>query len=1247
MYSKELGRFLSREGKMKFFNKAENGIINGIGNKRSGCYPVSNTGMWHSGIHVYFENEEQVIENPIEGKIVAADVDSKKDWNYFVLENEITFPVQSDNKKKEGFHCYNFISNLKTVTPYDDLLGGKENAMNKENLDKIKDLPYYIKAKIKLPSNTCGDSNNYKIFFVNRSKSKIVKDTKTDVAVSGLNKSNLSVIEDYCYIKAGTEVHTANGLLLGTIKDGVSVKSEAVTNDGGNCSVELTGDAIALSSNMPTGYYVKSTGEKINGYANLQVLEKGNLAFWKETSAQKSNGYPGFGLVIKKENGIWKGITEDAKIPEETKKRIDELLTSINDTDGCVFVVPDTERNNIFPYILDRDSKNAYEIVDDKNTILKPLSVSETEYGYFNSKLTGFFKGGEFYKWASDLWNECNAGYIKYEKIAIGKDYGGIFEYVKVIDEGGNDITQRSKVPAAVLNSFFFKARPYLLQSSCAQKYKISSNDVYERVINISDRNALYKYNEIKVKNGYPSIDSLGKAEGEIEMENASEIVSDISVGSNSIWVRSKGSFIYIPKNIYTGLKFALSKTNPVKGDLVPTYAKLGFPFSGHKLEQGEISAMEPYIDYALFFADDITTQKTTLKKLTVDKDTPAFERQMKVNKTEDILFVPPWASMDVAQVPEVKGYVRINKIYFDVYAYPGQVKNKKLKQECSVIWICNFPVNISGRKCISVGSRFPEKSNTNGEQKKNDLIINAINEILQSMMGEVLKDVKCDDKKPAGEDNVMYKYEAVLDTGGKTISADFKRDGKSMFLETFKTEENLVPVTTPDDFTEIITSDTILETEIKGTKYTNIQIKDTMYYIENANVTQEDLLADFRDSCRTINFGKQPLAKSDVCPSDKLVIDDSKLDDFRTALWDKLNTIKTDTGEALSDYVYKSGDEIERSDNAQNDEDDHAIYNRKKEYGTVLDLYLKKTVSRHPIEWDESKCDKNICKERGIAPFSSDTDCDVYKGLHAADSTVFSKNEFYFACPTYFYNRMEETGLLFKNPYEGKTYNDIYNTGNGGCGDISMDTKIVDNPGFAPVYDGIKGRENVGGYAGINGFFNENYLGVHSKYKEYWHEGVDFAGVADTPIKSFVFGEVIDVGTHKNTHDTGTGMGDYMLVRDGKDSNKYYLLLHLSWNSWEKYGVHIGTKVYPGMTVAGVGTQEPVVAYHLHVSVIMLNSGEVPIPEKLERLALSGKIRDESYSFPIWDCVGDKNNLDRFRNPFDHSKTWKGRYKK
>src|SRR5574344_1608020 len=123
-----------------------------------------------------------------------------------------------------------------------------------------------------------------------------------------------------------------------------------------------------------------------------------------------------------------------------------------------------------------------------------------------------------------------------------------------------------------------------------------------------------------------------------------------------------------------------------------------------------------------------------------------------------------------------------------------------------------------------------------------------------------------------------------------------------------------------------------------------------------------------------------------------------------------------------------------------------------------------------------------------------------------------------------------------------------------------------------------------------------------------------------------------------KKTYYIEKEMGDCMLLRDGKDSNKYYLLLHLSWNSWEKYGVHIGTKVYPGMTVAGVGTQEPVVAYHLHVSVIMLNSGENPIYD--EETKMDGIIINSKYSFPIWEW----RYKNKMKNPFNYKDEWRGR---
>lgn len=113
------------------------------------------------------------------------------------------------------------------------------------------------------------------------------------------------------------------------------------------------------------------------------------------------------------------------------------------------------------------------------------------------------------------------------------------------------------------------------------------------------------------------------------------------------------------------------------------------------------------------------------------------------------------------------------------------------------------------------------------------------------------------------------------------------------------------------------------------------------------------------------------------------------------------------------------------------------------------------------------------------------------------------------------------------------------------------------------------------------------------------------------------------------------------MIVRDGKDINKYYLLVHLNWESWTKYGITIGSKICPGMTVAEVGTQEYTEAYHLHVSVICLQPKESPIPywDEIDEYH-EGIIRNSLYVFPIWVW----NNRNRMRNPFNHKETWKGR---
>ncbi len=78
------------------------------------------------------------------------------------------------------------------------------------------------------------------------------------------------------------------------------------------------------------------------------------------------------------------------------------------------------------------------------------------------------------------------------------------------------------------------------------------------------------------------------------------------------------------------------------------------------------------------------------------------------------------------------------------------------------------------------------------------------------------------------------------------------------------------------------------------------------------------------------------------------------------------------------------------------------------------------------------------------------------------------------------------------------------------------------------------------------------------------------------------------------------------------------YLLLHLAYESWKKYNVGIGTKVYPGMKVAGVGKPDySETAYHLHVSVVVLEAVD-EVFKGVESMT-PPIIRDSNYCFPIW----------------------------
>jgi hypothetical protein len=170
-----------------------------------------------------------------------------------------------------------------------------------------------------------------------------------------------------------------------------------------------------------------------------------------------------------------------------------------------------------------------------------------------------------------------------------------------------------------------------------------------------------------------------------------------------------------------------------------------------------------------------------------------------------------------------------------------------------------------------------------------------------------------------------------------------------------------------------------------------------------------------------------------------------------------------------------------------------------------------------------------------------------------------------------------------------------------------------------------------------------------------YFHEGLDYGHGKDTEIRSLIQGQVMMVGTHrakktltKEEHKNNLNlqsMGDFMIVQDGKDPYKYYLLVHLAWESWNDFGIKPGMTISPQQSVAKIGCADIDEKkgggnYHFHVSVVRsenFKNGEnkykpIDFPD--------GDIIDKDYVFPVWKDINRKYML----NPLDNSQTWGGR---
>ena len=387
---------------------------------------------------------------------------------------------------------------------------------------------------------------------------------------------------------------------------------------------------------------------------------------------------------------------------------------------------------------------------------------------------------------------------------------------------------------------------------------------------------------------------------------------------------------------------------------------------------------------------------------------------------------------------------------------------------------------------------------------------------------------------------SVQWKYIKKIQT---TIKKEIPVEGEIQIIETYDKNITYETAKIPKDFYETFVSTDLETITIEGKEYCKFLIENKAYYVSKNFVDQnkKNLLEEFNSKCISVNLKKNAISNNEVCPEGKLIITKENINKFKQNLIDKLS----EENEDLIQYV-----------TPVDGTEDYNIYNEKKNFYELLSKYLKRTISKHPIEWDFNKIKQDkVCETRGKAPIDENKCCDIAAGLRTADSKIFGTNSFYFVCAPYFYNKMDELGLLEFNPYEKNT--DNLPT----CVEPITHCSGKDNPGFAPIsYTTTNYKYNGIYYARITGHFND-------LYGSYYHEGVDFEGSVGTPIHSFICGKVVMMKNQKNKHYGLSVLIQKNEKEDGK--NVYYLLGHLSEYASD---LKIGSIVYPGKVIGTVG---------------------------------------------------------------------------
>lgn len=1122
----------------------EDDLYKSMGDRTDGCYPISDEGIWHAGIHVYFTDADTPVKNPIEGKVVASCFDDEKSWNYVVTENEINLPSKKKDVKS-GYHCYNLISNLRSkILPFSEL--------GCDDLKKIQPLPFFMELKTNLPSTgSTFDKRNFKTFEVSLNFKHIIQNENYQIAKE--EYKYLKCYETDCHLSKGTVVKIKKGddeIEIGKYNTDYTVQGGAETEE--NPSIQSyryssSGKFIELKEDLEEadGLFILRDNN-IDKDGKITIESKEPLCFWKEKKGYINKGeYPGFGIVAKKNATVWDELVskEGGQNQRETENnKFKQFLESIPEGESFVFAVPENNKYQIFPYIGESYNEDeSYKITKADGKDVLVYYFPEDEYEYIKKTYTGWWKGKilDFYYEAEELWRDSKLTYTVMEKVKTNEKYGNFFDTIKLYDKTGKEFDSKTNFfeKEKLQSELYAKARVCLSEG---KKYEfiISSNDLFHNRIFIKDTDVICSFRDTQMQNGYPASEFVEIKEGEIAVTNIEEVQKQIEEKSNYIWLKNGNENIYVPKKYYESLKFQVVKSEVKKGDVIKSGDILGYPFWDSEPAENERTESKPYIDYALFFTEDITEKTTTLESINIQKDMECLIENISFTANDKKVFLSPsGCELSTKEISETEAYVELESVSYQIFVYPSGVASGYLTKdkECKLFLTtpkCKITVKNNKFDAVSSNSTEMDDSVKNCvEEFTNEIII-----YMQNNQNTELGMSK--DNPPQQLYKWIYKKDAQT-----IIKKGISANGEVQVIDTYKKNITFETAKIPKDFYETFVSTDLETITIEGKEYCKFLIENKAYYVSKNFVDQnkKNLLEEFNSKCISVNLKKNAISNNEVCPEGKLIITKENINKFKQNLIDKLS----EENEDLIQYV-----------TPVDGTEDYNIYNEKKNFYELLSKYLKRTISKHPIEWDFNKIKQDkVCETRGKAPIDENKCCDIAADLRTADSKLFGENSFYFLCPPYFYNKMDELGLFEFNPYEKNT--DNLPT----CVEPITHCSGKDNPGFAPIsYTTTNYKYNGIYYARITGHFND-------WYGSYYHEGVDFEGSVGTPIHSFICGKVVMMKNQKNKHYGLSVLIQKNEKEDGK--NVYYLLGHLSEYASD---LKIGSIVYPGKVIGTVG---------------------------------------------------------------------------